>query len=229
MKTIQDYLRECNRDEVIGAYLYNYAFDSSLLDKDCKDVVVGELIDSIKSNLNYFIDKLISIEPRHGDDEMVFFAAYQMALDKNEVNFMLVKKDEICQEGWSTPYSFILTPFEEAVSFYVADTYLTQYHINDLLSFFLFEISFFGYEQEDVDKIADELNESVKEVEEHIDDDSYFTSFADFKKKMEDDFGFEFEKEDPDQKAAELELNKKIIEYNEYCQRLEINKLKKLL
>ena len=62
------------------------------------------------------------------------------------------------------------------MGYFVADTYLTQYEIDNLLVDFLHETSWTGFNHEDLERILNDLDESIKEEEEHKDDPKKFTT-----------------------------------------------------
>ena len=231
MRTIQEYLKECDRKSIINDYIYEHAFSSlSMMDKDNRPLTVGEIIDFYTFKLDELIDKLIDMEPVKTEERWILLAYHQSEDSAgNDVTFGLFKESDIYNDGHITTYAYDFTPFNEAVGFYVADTYLTQLEINALIVSFLDEITFNGFDQEDLEARTKELYEACKEAKAHIDDPEYFISFEDFRKKLEDIAGVELEKRDSKQEEAWYEYLKHQAEYNEKCQRIEIEKLKELL
>ena len=126
-------------------------------------------------------------------------------------------------------YGYEFVPFEKAVTYYVADTYLTQYELNELLAEFLYEISWTGYEQEHLEETLASLDRSIEETKRHKNDPDYFMSHEEFIRRLEESLGIELEKTDPEQEEAWHEVIKHVSEYNVKCQKIEIAKLKKLL
>ena len=126
-------------------------------------------------------------------------------------------------------YAYEFSAFEDVVGYYVADTYLTQYEIDNLLVDFLHESSWTGFNHEDLDKIISDLEESTKEAEEHKDDPNYYTTAEEFFKQMEEEHGFEFEKKDEKQEEANDIFFKHLIDYNKKCKVIELQKLKDLI
>ena len=77
MKTIQDYLKTCDRQAVIGSFIYNYAFRPLSLMKDgVRNKTIDEIRTRIEENLNKFIDKLINITPEPIPDTFIFLACH---------------------------------------------------------------------------------------------------------------------------------------------------------
>ena len=108
----------------------------------------------------------------------------------------------------------------------MADTYLTQYEINDLLVDFLYESSWTGFEHEELEDMIKDLEERSKEADEHKDDPNYFMSSEELLKRLEKEGNFEFEKKDAKQEEAYKKLVKHIIEYDRTCRVIELQKLK---
>ena len=63
-------------------------------------------------------------------------------------------------------YSWILTDFEEIMGYYIAETESTIRNINDVLAQIVYEMTFFGYTQEDIEKERFELEKAAKEADE---------------------------------------------------------------
>ena len=57
MKTIQEYLKNCNRKEVINMYIYKYAFTPELIDKKYQNITCGEIIKKYTEILNNYIEQ----------------------------------------------------------------------------------------------------------------------------------------------------------------------------
>ena len=71
------------------------------------------------------------------------FFAYHVIGDE-DIDFALVKKLDLFKPSTITnTYSYIFSPVEETSGFLVANTYLTQFNLEDLLIDYLFESSFF--------------------------------------------------------------------------------------
>lgn len=48
MKTIQQYLKECDRESVANHYIYNYLFDSELMNPMYNEITIGDLKERMK-------------------------------------------------------------------------------------------------------------------------------------------------------------------------------------
>lgn len=229
MRTIQQYLKECDRSAIINGYIYKYAFGWELMGSEYKDITCGEIVEKYKRTLNDYIDKLINITPLKNDKEMILMA-YHSGED-DDVLFSLFKKEDIMDESldYVTSYGYEFTEFEEVVGYYVADTYLTQYSINDLILDYLYETSWTGFNHERLQEDVDKLKEATEKAKTHKDDPDYFISAEEMFKSIEEEFGFEREKKDPGQETAWRKYIQCTAEYNTECRNIEIRKLRDLL
>ena len=227
MRTIQEYLKECDRESIIHVFIHQYAFSPlEMMDKNCREITLGQIMDYYEENLNKLIDRLINTTPVQSEDRWILLAHHCASEESGDMVYNLYKEDELKTEGPLVSYSYEFAPFEEVVGFYVADTYLTQYKINGLIVDFLNEVSWTGFEHEKLDGIVDEIIEGAEEAEAHKDDPSYFITLDELKNHMEEKFGLKHEEEDPRQEEARLRLSEHQIEYNDICQKIEIEKLK---
>lgn len=121
-----------------------------------------------------------------------------------------VSKDPYDRPGFAETYSYIFTPFEEAIGFYVSDSPLTQYYIDDVLMSFIFEISFFGFEQEEQQEHRDMLTQGLEEAE--IPEKTI--PLEDLMNELKEEYGFTEEPRDDNEEKRYKELLYHIAEYN---------------
>lgn len=233
MKTIQEYLRNCDRKEIINMYIYKYAFTSELINKKYENITCGEIIKKYKKILNDYIDKLISIKPNVDNKEKwILLSTHVYGEFNDNIQHLLIKKSDLLSNDdleSLQSYAYNLSPFEDILGFYVADTYLTQYEINDLLVDFLYESSWTGFEQENLKQIVDDLEESIREIDKNKKDSKSLYSVEEVFKELEEKHGFEPEKKDEKQERAYKEFLKSLFEYEKECKNIELKKLKDLL
>lgn len=228
MRTIQEYLKECNRDNVIESFLYKYTFSGSLLWRNNKDLTINEIIEQERVALNGLIDRLIEIKPKKSDDGEVWILmtihCAETDLGDDTAN-ILVRQSDVMNEDleWVTSYGYEFTPHEEAARFYVADTYLTQHYVEDLIVDYLYETSFTGYQQEGLKETLDRLNESIDDSK-----NNGTCETKDFSEFLEED-GYGFERKDPAQEKAWRDYIRHCIDYNKKCMEIEIGKLREML
>jgi len=195
-----------------------------------RDKTIGEIIDRQKEKLNGLIDRLIAIEPAPAKkgERWILMTVHCSETDLGEdISHILVSEKDVMDKSldWVTPYGYEFTEHQEIVNYYVADNYLTQHYLEDLIVDFLFESSFTGYEQEGLQEILDDIDKSKEEIENGT---AKLHSWEEVKKEFEE-HGFEFEKKDPVQEAVWKEYIQDVCEYNRVCQQVEVRKLREAL
>lgn len=225
MKTIQHYLKECDREAVANQYIHNYLFDSELMNHKYDDIRIGDLKETMKNTIYDLIDRLVGMEPEFGDDRdilMIIHTSGVYSWSDDDIELVLVNEAEVraCTEDIKI-YDYSLTKHARMVSFYVADTYLTQHYLSDLIIQFLYEALYMGPEQEHLEEFIEELERGIDESNRH----EYY-SMEDVFKDMEERIGFEFEVQDKRQEEAERVLTRQRIEYDALCRKIEIEKLR---
>lgn len=225
LKTIQEYLKEYNRKTLVDAYCYKYPVSSNDLYVP-DDRTIAEIREKQKEVINRSIDYLCSIKPKE-DDEPCFLLAHHILnpVDIGEdINFTLIPLSKMNKESLSG-YSFILSPTEEIMGYYVSDAYTTQYQLEDLLVWFLYEATFFGYEREGVEAEAAELERRDKELKEGkaktVPADEVF-------KELGRETGWVPEERNKEEEKEEHELMLTIWKFNHRCLLREIKETKKL-
>ena len=225
MKTIQEHLKEYNRESLINAYCYRYpvSFNDLYLPDD---KTISEIRKKQKEAINKSIDFLCSVVPK-ADEEPCFLLAYHIINPEDigeDIHFTLIPFSEMNKDILSG-FSFILSPTEEIVGYYVSDAYTSQYHLEDLLVWFLHEATFFGWEREDVEEEVKELDRRHKELEEGkaktIPADEVFKELG---------MGTEWfpEERNKEEENEEHELMHAIWEFNHKCMLREIEETKRL-
>ena len=234
MKTIQEYFREADKEEIIRSYLYEHPIEikSEKEYEGMQDLTIGELWDTAYSKLAELIDRIENVETEPADDEYIFFAHHQSDFlsDSDDIGFSLVKKSEVLDPDAKTQrYDYDLVPVEETAGYLVADTYLTQLEIETLLIDYLYESSFLDYDQEEIDEVLDDLRETEEEFEKHKDDEDYFITAEEVFARMEEELGFIPEKRDEKEENEYNKLSEASKEYNHKAFDIELEKVKKLL
>lgn len=229
MKTIQEVIRGMNPDVIERAYFFQHPVKYDELRENLNDKTVGELRKMRSELFRGFVESLLSLTPKplDGKQEILFLTKTDRRDERYEL--CLIHQDELlsanlpgheCVES----YAFELTPREEAMSFLVADNKLTQDHLTTVVIEFLWEISFFGYDEESVRKEAEELKKSLEEAETHKGRPA-----DEFFEEMREKYGWPKE----EVYSREKELKDAIYEadraYYDYCRGIELTRIKEHL
>lgn len=225
MKTVQEYFREADIDELIRLYLCEHPVNIDKI-KELEQQSVGQIMQVIKDKLARYIERLRTITPSTDDEYYVFFAHKTMGKYGYEISYSLAYLEDILKKDINEiqTYSYILSKHEEIVQYQVADTELTKQNIENLLIDIMYEASFFGYEQEYLDAEKTALDKALKEPM-----DQEGISFEEFEEKMCDEFGWEKSEID----EVEEEYYKKAVcadyDYERYSITKELNAIKKTI
>ena len=226
MKTIQQVLRELDKDKIIDAYFYRNPINLWELKKQEEDKI-EDVKGRVIKRLGEFIERLRTLEimekPEH--QGILFVHKCLRNYRNSDEEYSLVFADELMAAedlAKVTTYAYELTEWKETLAFLVADNKLTQDNLMDLVVDFLYESSFFGYKQEDLEKEIRELEEAAKEVHEHPE---RLISWDDIRKEHglpeREDYPLEDELKDAFYKASN--------DYSTYCRVMELEKIKEAL
>lgn len=227
MKTIQETLKNYDREKLYQSYIYTYGPKLwEISDEDGHSI--KEYKEAIKNNINHFLDYFSSVIPKSvkKEEECYLIAYHKISSEITEnVDFTMIAREDFDKENPSR-YSFILADSEEIAGYYVSDAYTTQYYLEDLLTWFIFEATFFGWERESVEEESNELKKRAEEVEsgeaKTVPADEVFEELG---------MGTEWfpEERNPKEKEAEMEIYKKMWAYSSDCIRREIESLRQIL
>lgn len=149
----------------------------------------------MKNRLFRLIDRLTDMDPEFDDDRGILMVVHSSGLntwDDDDIFTVLVRESEIISDAEDVQiYAYAMTTHARMVAFYIADTYLTQYYLGDLIIQFLHEALFFGPEQERLEEFMEEMERGIDESNGHE-----YLSVDDVCKEMEERFGFKLEVHD---------------------------------
>ena len=134
MKTVQEYFREADIDELIRLYLCEHPVNIGKI-KELEQQSVDQIMQAIKDKLARYIERLRTITPSTDDEYYVFFAHKTMGKYGYEISYSLAYLEDILKKDINEiqTYSYILSKHEEIVQYQVADTELTKQNIEILL------------------------------------------------------------------------------------------------
>lgn len=217
MKTVQEVLQNANEKELIDNYLATYP--SSLDDFD-DDVTVGDARKFARLQLHQFIDKLRNLQIKKSENQGIFFVS-RTTEDGDIVTNNLVFLDDLKKYGLKAyTYAYEFSAQAEIMGWWVADNKLTQYYLVSLLVGIMEEASFFGYQQEGLQKEKDLLEDRAKEVKENK---VKTVSFDEVAKK------FNFDQEGPKEKELKDKVLDAQLAYNQYSYEKELTEIIKQL
>ena len=223
MKTVQESLRKVDEDELIRTYLYNYSENIKPYEKwSIDNLTVAEYKEFIINQLKDYLHRLKTLPIKKNDDEKTWIFFEERCFKDGFPDFQssLINDADLREKGADAPsYAYEFTDQEEVLGYYVADNLHTQNNLEDLLSDIMFEMNFFGFEQEDLTKEKTELDRRVSEVKSG---EGKFVSVDDLFKDMEEENPYT---------DKEKELENKVIEastkYITYSRKLEIEQILK--
>ena len=143
MKTIQEHLRELDRERLIEDYEYRIreriveAY-CNVEQSDIADLTLEEIYRRTVKNIGEYVDRLMSLETAPLDDGKVgLLYAYDRITDaldyENEPCCEFVYLDEVLEHGDAAEnYSYKLCSQEQIMGFFVSDDRYTRNHLYDL-------------------------------------------------------------------------------------------------
>ena len=224
MKTVQEWIREIEVDKLADAYFYEYPIEYERYINSEK--TVSEIKDAYRKRFYEFIEQLKSIEPKSlSDDEQgIFFCHKAYGRDiKNPETVLCIESDILKCDNPQT-YSWILTDFDEIMGYYIAETESRIKSRKDVRAQIIYEMTFFGYTQEDIEKERMKLGLELEEVEKEAKEGkvvSMETAFA--------DLGIEPQPRDEEDIKMLGKIYSMENEYNQHWLRKEVEKVREQL
>ena len=213
MKTVQEVLKEVDTEELILAYLERVPISIGLMNRT-DDVSAKALLNRAKGQVRDFIERMRTIPIKKSDKPALLFVFETAKEYYTENAYALIHLDEVEKEGLETKtYAYEFCEQAEIAGFYVSDVKRTQSDLVGLMADVLFEASFFGFGQEDLEAEKEELDRRIKEVE-----SPDFVGIP-AEKALDDlyaEFGIEKEIRTEEEEIIEKAYWDKMIEYNNF-------------
>lgn len=163
MKTVQEWLLEYDEDELIDCYFAKYPIDFYMLEN--KDVKVRAVLDVSKENLRKFIHRLKGMDV-HRSDDSIFYAVKILENSYEEISVELSYRKDILENDLPEHYGWEFTDHNEVLGYLIADTDLTRENMDSVLAEILYDMSFFGFTQEELEEERRKLEKAIAEIEE---------------------------------------------------------------
>lgn len=230
MKTIQKVLSELNAEEVINYYFATYPINIFKdLDHEWDNKTVAECKDYDRNKLRNLIDRVVSTKENTSVDKKSILFVYKRVedgfYDGLDVSLLDAKElldakdvSQVCS------YAYEFERLEDTVGYLVADTPLTQNNLLEVATSYLYEVSFFGYEQEYLEEEKKKLDEAVTISK----DSSKKHSFSSFE-ELRESLGLPEEEVYPEEEDKRRAFQNAVLEYNNYCSAMEKERIKKSL
>ena len=226
MKTVQEWLKEVNKEELIGTYFYNYPINIFDLGEKVEKYTVEEIKRKERKIIEEYIDRLINLEIETSDikDSYVVFAYKTFINDGEGVDYSIIYTKEILEKEITDDtlincYSCILTEQKEIMGYLVSDSVLTKNNIYGLLAFILHEASWFGFSNEHLEEEREKLEQSMKEI-----DEGTCETFS--MEEIEKELGIIPEEKDEIAEELYRKILRKISDFHLYGLRREVRKIK---
>ena len=176
MKTVQETLREMDKEELMRQFFYEHP---SKLDNFDDDLTIAQAKERANKVIGKYIERLETMEVKPNDRQMIFYMYEYLGSYKLDQNRGLCTVADLQEKGVEAPnYGIEYTPQEEIMGYWVADTEMTQYYLNDLIVEIIWDASFFGVKQEKLPEAIKELEEADKEIDEGLEES--FNSYEEF-------------------------------------------------
>lgn len=224
MLTVQETLKLVDLNELINSYAMKVFSVTNTLFTIPDNITFREYIDEKKNNASIIINNLLNAEIREESDA-ILLVCHRFDDDTGDIAFELVEAEDISADDWKNRaqgYCYMAEPFWQIASYKIADTYLTQRNLIELLTDVLYEASWFGPNQERRESFIESLEESAKNLDEAKPISHLFEI-------IEEETGWTPEIRDPEEKEKEKKLYEKVGEYNRYCFLREVEKLRQSL
>ena len=167
LKTVKDVLMELDEDDLSYHFFVNYCRDYlSVFDEENENMTIKEFKEKVYDYARRLIHRLKSLEPERPEDPGVFFI-YEFKNHKDSLYPSFTTIRELAKNGVKTErFGYGIDDQERILAHYILETKMTKKYIYELMADILYEVSFFGIEQEKLPEFYDRVEEAVRDAEE---------------------------------------------------------------
>ncbi len=176
MKTVQETLREMDKEELMQKFFWEHPSQVDIFDDE---LTIAEAKERANEIIKKYIERLKNITVKPNDKQIIFYMYEYLSNHSLEQNRGLSTLSDLREKGVEAPnYGIEYTPQEEIMGYWIADTEMTQYYLDDLMVEIMWDASFLGIEQEHLARAQKELDEASKEIDEGLEES--FNSYEEF-------------------------------------------------
>ena len=219
MKTVQECFREVKEESLIRYYLYKYPISIDEIANE--DLTVKAAKELIWDKLRKYIERLRNVEiekSKDGEDCILFYHKKMEKGFPDDTSSLVCLNELIEKQEEADTYDYIFTKHAEILSFYVADTEMTQEHMIPLLTDVMHTASIFGFEQE---RLQEEIEKILEVAGKTENGNTVYYSLDDIRAEL----GLKKEEEDPMEDELWRNAARASFEYDRYCKKRELKAL----
>lgn len=232
MKTVQDYLKELDTDKLVEEYFFRDPIPYEEFAARTSHLTVQEIRAAYKRRMRLFIDKLREIDAvksREGNS-VLFAYRYLPEYRGEDIGFGCAVVDEVLKSGKNAEiYTYSMLPQNEIAGFFVADTELSKRYIYELIADVLYESSFFGFNQEGLEKLLAGFGSSMCELERVESGETNLPTIDRIMDNICECLGFVPDSETEDEKELRREVWKAQDAYCRHSRQKELNNVLNIL
>lgn len=226
MRTIQEYFRDLDTEEIIETYLEEYPI--SYRDFRNKNTTISQIEERVNKILRDFIERMktINVENRKDSFRGIFYVHRCIKDELKDQSYCLANIAEILSgDIKETDYGYYALSQAEIMGFLVAETEMTQRYIYEPAASVMYGASFFGFEQEDKQEVEEKLQKSAEEIKSG--NGNHYT-LEEFRKRFSD-IGCCFDEESPDETELRYKVIKASYDYSKHSAMKELNKIREMI
>ncbi len=192
MKTVQECLRELDMEELLDSYLTIPFIRNEMTEvMKKKETATGkEIWNMFRNKITEYIEYMRNtpIEPSEEESVLYVYEVPEGSI-REHLWHGLVHITELKEKGvQAEDYSYTLCSHKQVAGFLVADTKLTQDNLPALMRDVLYEASFYGYTEKEIEE------EMQNDETEEFEDDSFDADFMNYKPKPKSEEEMRLEK-----------------------------------
>lgn len=217
MKTVQQWIQALNDNRLIDTFCAEHPTNYGMIVE--ADLTLGHIREMERKHFQEFLARMkeMPAEQLPESDAYVFFGCKAYQEGSVVLDVYMCKMADLKGPGKPETYSWMLEDQTEMLGSLVADTELTTSEIYSVISNILYEATFFGYTQQEIENERKKLDDALSEAQDEVERGDTVT-LDEFRKAH----GLEPKHPDKDGEKLLQKITCAEHEYNQFCLAREV-------
>ena len=217
MRTLQQWVKEVDTDELVHAFLL--ASPPAFWEIKAHGVGVGEAYQRIEDAIRKFISEFLNLRVVDNQDKVFFAYPTQVDISRDlDVNLIYLKE---LDGSYVEHYDWSMADRNELAGYLIADTEFNKSHIVEMLATILADATFYGFSEQSFSENRAEVQQELEESMRSVENGKTYTL-----EEVREHLGLPPLKNDPEEERLRRAMLKAKHQLDSYCRARALNEIR---
>ena len=220
MKTLQQWLKEIDIDELVLAFLIESP--PAYWEIKANHVSASEAFRRLEEALREFVADFLKIDPVSNEEKVFFAYPTQVDISRDlDVNLIYLKE---LDDSYVEHYDWSMADRNELAGYLIADTEFNKSHIVEMLTTILADATFYGFSEQSFSENRAEVQQELEESMRSVENGKTYTL-----EEVREHLGLPPLKNDPEEERLRRATLKAKHQLDSYCRARALNEIRCLM